>query len=332
MLKFAILGISSLVGTQALASTAFEAWEELLEKEPLNYEKQEECEPRFYEANPDVSEKGTVVFLHGYTACPQQYFDLAEKVAAEGYNVALPLLPGHGKWRSDAGKGGYEHVPTQFELNRYDYFVRNVNKFMAKVPGKKIIGGLSLGGSMALRAVTFTPNLYDAGMVMTPLLELQNNRYTIAMRLLAQTPLTRHQIVGWGEDCEITETQAGRAGICEFKVSSAYASEEYGKLVSRQLSLKSSKTRLQFVGVEGDLVVQFHPFINAFKAAASKHKNMCLLPYGSNHSLLSPYDTPHEDKFWIPGLHKSILNFIKEEKFFPKSARSKHHKGYVCRV
>ncbi len=43
------------------------------------------------ERRPDV-----VIFLHGFTNCPQQFRALGQRLFARGYNVLLPRLPGHG--------------------------------------------------------------------------------------------------------------------------------------------------------------------------------------------------------------------------------------------
>ncbi len=49
------------------------------------------AEPWSAEGGPDG-----VLVLHGFTGCPQSMRPLAESLAAAGYSVELPLLPGHG--------------------------------------------------------------------------------------------------------------------------------------------------------------------------------------------------------------------------------------------
>jgi len=39
----------------------------------------------------------SVILLHGFTNCPQQYSALARAYADAGYNVVIPRLPGHGE-------------------------------------------------------------------------------------------------------------------------------------------------------------------------------------------------------------------------------------------
>jgi carboxylesterase len=59
--------------------------------------------------NPDINptcytrlqthggEKGrAIVFLHGFTSCPEQFAQLGDAFFQQGYNVYIPRLPGHG--------------------------------------------------------------------------------------------------------------------------------------------------------------------------------------------------------------------------------------------
>jgi alpha-beta hydrolase superfamily lysophospholipase len=50
--------------------------------------------PRHYA--PTKRSSGVVVLFHGFSACPQQYDVLGPLIAAEGFDVLLPLTPGHG--------------------------------------------------------------------------------------------------------------------------------------------------------------------------------------------------------------------------------------------
>jgi len=57
------------------------------------------CQPRVYLAGGPaaaVPYRGAVVLLHGLAACPEQWELLAPMVAARGYDVLVPVLPGSG--------------------------------------------------------------------------------------------------------------------------------------------------------------------------------------------------------------------------------------------
>ena len=43
--------------------------------------------------------ENAIVFLHGFTSCPEQFEQLGEAFFNQGYNVYIPRLPGHGRRR-----------------------------------------------------------------------------------------------------------------------------------------------------------------------------------------------------------------------------------------
>lgn len=53
------------------------------------------CRSRFFfQANP--TEK-VCLFFHGFTAGPYQFVPMGEAFFRAGYNVIIPLMPGHGE-------------------------------------------------------------------------------------------------------------------------------------------------------------------------------------------------------------------------------------------
>jgi len=135
---------------------------------------------------------GVVVLFHGYTACPQQFMNfersvdghtetagLASRLSKAGYDVLLPLLPGHGrmpkvnpKWTAgrkdplpeteanrfpaiDDSDGLPAPLPSgdQLEGSKYTALVRKMNAIMAKVtPPNRVVGGISVGAVLATQA------------------------------------------------------------------------------------------------------------------------------------------------------------------------------------
>ena len=83
-----------------------------------------------------------VLFCHGFTGTPQSLRGWAEQVAAAGYSVELPLLPGHGT--------------TWQEMNRSTWqdWYGEVETALATLRGRCSVvfaAGLSMGGCLALR-------------------------------------------------------------------------------------------------------------------------------------------------------------------------------------
>ncbi|MEI7547259.1 MAG: alpha/beta fold hydrolase [Actinomycetota bacterium] len=100
-----------------------------------------------------TSANGALV-LHGFTSNPHSMRGMAEALAAAGYHVELPLLPGHGTVIDDL-------VPTRWAdwADAADAAYRVVAARAQKV----IVVGLSLGGALALRVGADHPEV--AGLV-----------------------------------------------------------------------------------------------------------------------------------------------------------------------
>ena len=77
--------------------------------------------------------------LHGFTGCPQSMRGIAERLAADGHTVELPLLPGHGTAVEDM-------VPTRFD----DWLAaaEAVYLDLATRTERVVVVGLSMGGTL----------------------------------------------------------------------------------------------------------------------------------------------------------------------------------------
>src|SRR5829696_4554315 len=82
-----------------------------------------------------------IVFLHGFTQTGNSWCDIAERVAALGYEVAVVDLPGHGdstKVRAD---------------------LRRTADLIASTTGVGTYVGYSLGGRLALHLAIMYPHI-----------------------------------------------------------------------------------------------------------------------------------------------------------------------------
>jgi len=92
------------------------------------------AEPASYAGGPHG-----VLVLHGFTGSPQSMRPLAEAVAAAGYSVELPLLPGHGTALEDM-------IPT-----RWEDWSGAAEAAYAELAGRcdgVAVVGLSMGGTL----------------------------------------------------------------------------------------------------------------------------------------------------------------------------------------
>jgi carboxylesterase len=81
-----------------------------------------------------------VLVLHGFTGNPQSMRAIAERLAADGHTVELPLLPGHGTAVEDL-------LPTRFD----DWYAAAEAAFddLAGRTDRLVVVGLSMGGTLA---------------------------------------------------------------------------------------------------------------------------------------------------------------------------------------
>ena len=97
-----------------------------------------------------------MLVLHGFTGNPQSMRPLAEAVAAAGFTVEMPLLPGHGTAIEDM-------IPTRFE--DWSSAAEAVYDELAARCDKVIVSGLSMGGTLACWLATRHPEIAGIAVV-----------------------------------------------------------------------------------------------------------------------------------------------------------------------
>ena len=114
-----------------------------------------------------------VLLSHGFTGSPVSMRPWAEHLAAEGYAVELPLLPGHGTtWQ--------EMVPT-----RYDDYLAEIERTYTDLASRcdaVVVGGLSMGGTLALDLAERHPEI--AGLVLVNAAVASTNRQLLLLPVL----------------------------------------------------------------------------------------------------------------------------------------------------
>lgn len=100
-----------------------------------------------------------VVVLHGFTGNPNSTRPLGQRLAAEGYRVEVPCLPGHGTTVKDLGRTRY--------ADWYDAAERVV-EHVASTSDATVVVGLSMGGTLTLDLASRRRDLVDAAAVINP--------------------------------------------------------------------------------------------------------------------------------------------------------------------
>lgn len=105
---------------------------------------------------PAVRGRTGVVLCHGFTGSPVSMRPWADALAAAGFSVRLPLLPGHGTRWQDMNDTGFDDWLAEI--------LAAVRELQARC-GKVVLCGLSMGGTLALRTAQVHPELV-AGLVL----------------------------------------------------------------------------------------------------------------------------------------------------------------------
>lgn len=97
-----------------------------------------------------------VLLCHGFTGSPQSLRPWADHLAAAGFTVRLPLLPGHGTRWQDANRTTFAD------------WLATVTASLAELSGRcrsVVVAGLSMGGTLTLRLAELHPDAI-AGIVL----------------------------------------------------------------------------------------------------------------------------------------------------------------------
>lgn len=131
--------------------------------------KNEACRPKFF-FHPEPTAK-VILFFHGFTAGPYQFEPLGKALFEAGYNVLVPLQPGHGvagKWDKD------NPPPLPSEIEIYQQFAFSWLEVAQKLGDKVIVGGLSTGGNLAAWLALERPQQIERTLLFAPSLGSNN--------------------------------------------------------------------------------------------------------------------------------------------------------------
>ncbi len=127
------------------------------------------CRSQFF-LHPKPTER-VCVFFHGFTAAPHQFVPMAQTFYRAGYNVLVPLMPGHGR----AGNWN-RHNPPPLPINpvAYQDFALAWLQIAQQLGKQVVIGGLSGGGTLAAWLAMQCPRAIYRTMLFAPYLSSSN--------------------------------------------------------------------------------------------------------------------------------------------------------------
>ena len=133
-------------------------------------------------AEPFTASGGSTAVLisHGFTGSPISMRPWGEYLAAEGYTVSVPLLPGHGTTWQTMNKTTWADWYTALETE----LLR-----LAQTHEQVFVCGLSMGGALALRLAERHPDKVAGLVLVNPAVKVEDPRLTVL-------PVLKHLIGG----------------------------------------------------------------------------------------------------------------------------------------
>ncbi|MGB6296113.1 MAG: alpha/beta fold hydrolase [Rivularia sp. (in: cyanobacteria)] len=132
----------------------------------------------FFQPNPT---KKVCLFFHGFTAGPYQFEPLGKRLFEAGYNVLIPLQPGHGV----AGKFDSDNPPPlPLEPEVYQEYAISWLKIAQKLGNRVIVGGLSSGGTLAAWLTLEFNREIEKTLLFSPYLSSKNAVLDFAVEVL----------------------------------------------------------------------------------------------------------------------------------------------------
>jgi alpha-beta hydrolase superfamily lysophospholipase len=217
---------------------------------PLRNEK---CRSKFFfQANPSPK---VCLFFHGFTAGPYQFEPLGEALFQAGYNVLVPLQPGHGV----AGNwDGNNPPPLPEDPQVYQQFALDwVEK--AKLLGKQlIIGGYSTGGTLAAWLAQEHPQHIEKTLLFAPYLSGNNKLVDWLIEIL---PFYYE----W-----LNKDNPGNFGYDGFPIPALRFFLDMGQQILDQAK-NTPATPMLIISSEGDRATNFHEHRELFESVL-KHQ------------------------------------------------------------
>jgi len=137
-------------------------------------------EPLTIAARPELTgeKKVGVLLSHGFTGSPASMRPWGEHLGALGYGVAVPRLPGHGTT--------WQELNTRRWPDWYGEISRTFDALLAEHE-VVVVGGLSMGGTLALRLAADRPDDIAGVMVVNP--AVASSRFDVKL-----LPVVKHLV------------------------------------------------------------------------------------------------------------------------------------------
>jgi carboxylesterase len=137
-----------------------------------------------------------VLLVHGFTGTPMSMRPWGEHLAAEGFAVSCPLLPGHGTRWQDCNASTHDQWTTTVE-NAFDG--------LAAVCDRVFVAGLSMGGTLATRLAEVRPDDVAGLVLVNPALLSTRLDVRFLLPIIARITTSQPPIAGDIKKAGVTE-------------------------------------------------------------------------------------------------------------------------------
>jgi esterase/lipase len=137
------------------------------------------AEPFAFPGGDGTDGRTGVLLVHGFTGTPMSMRPWGEHLAAEGFAVRCPILPGHGTRWQDANASTHDQWTSTVD-NAFDELVATCDRVF--------VAGLSLGGTLATRLAEVRPDDVAGVVLVNPALLTQRVDAKLLPMLARITP------------------------------------------------------------------------------------------------------------------------------------------------
>jgi esterase/lipase len=191
------------------------------------------------------------LFFHGFTAAPYQFKALAEVLFNSGYNVLIPLLPGHGiagNWNSR------NPPPLPTKAKPYQDFAHQWLQVAHNFGDQVIIGGLSGGATLAAwLALEYAQEIYKV-LLFAPYLSSSNNILDILVQAL---PI----YIDWGK-----KDNSSNLGYQGFKMPGLEVFADLGQYILKQAPNRKLPS-IFILSSESDQAIDHQELLSLFESS-----------------------------------------------------------------
>ncbi len=230
-----------------------------------------------------------VMLIHGWTSTPYEMRVLGEQLNAEGIAVDAPLLSGHGS------------RPEDLECVTCEQWATDVQKAFQRLKKqyKKVyVGGMSMGGNLALHVAKNEPSVSGLILMSTPYKMRFEKLGIVAAHLTKRFVSYKKKFYPRGIQAQPSITQL--ISYQRYPISSAF--EAYATIKNSLDNIELITQPVFLIQPEHDHLVSRDSIRKIFKKIGSQKKEMRLVKKAS-HNFMG--NGKHRDVF------ESVVHFVK---------------------